>query len=223
MERQNHIFDELTMVFSQERLEGYMSHASCNNNKDEALIAYSWNIELSQAFYPALQIFEIALRNSLHMSIAQHFQTEKWFELPFLHQIEEMKINKAKEKIKDRKKMLTSGRIVAELSFGFWVSLFDMRYEHGQALWPGLIKSAFPYLPKGQRTRHFLSRELNRIKFLRNRIFHYEPIWHWKDLQQQHDNIAYLTRCLSPVAAQYLQTMGDFKKMYAKSYPRFIL
>lgn len=34
-----------------------------------------------------------------------------------------------------------------------------------------LIKPTFPYLPKGQRTRNFLSRELNRIKFLRIESF----------------------------------------------------
>jgi hypothetical protein len=33
---------------------------------------------------------------------------------------------------------------------------------------------------------------LNRIRFLRNRIFHHEPIWHWKDLGQQHKKIPQL-------------------------------
>ena len=214
MEKQKHIFDELTVIFSQERLEGYLSHTHCNNSKNEALIAYSWNIELSQAFYPALQILEIALRNSLDKSITENFQTEQWFELPFLHEKERAKINKAKKTLKEKKKTLTPGRIVAELSFGFWVSLFDIRYEHDQTLWPKLIKPTFPFLPKGQRTRNFLSRELNRIKFLRNRVFHYEPIWHWKDLSQQHDSITHLTSSLSPSAAKYLTILDQFKEVH---------
>lgn len=214
MEKQNHIFDELTVIFSQERLDGYLGHAYCNNSKNEALIAYSWNIELSQALYPALQILEITLRNSLHRAITENFQTEQWFELSFLHEKEQAKINKAKKTIKDKKKTLTPGRIVAELSFGFWVSLFDIRYEHDQTLWPKLIKPTFPFLPKGQRTRNFLSRELNRIKFLRNRIFHYEPIWHWKDLSQQHDSISHLTNSLSPSAANYLTMLDQFKEVH---------
>src|SRR5688572_16549675 len=127
MGKQDHIFDELTVIFSQERLDGYLSHSHCNNSKNEALIAYSWNIELSQALYPALQVLEITLRNSLHKSISKNFQTERWFELPFLHEKEQLKISKAIRTIRDKKKPLTSGRIVAELSFGFWVSLFDIR------------------------------------------------------------------------------------------------
>src|SRR3990167_330396 len=213
MEKQKHIFDELTVIFSQERLEGYLSHTHCNNSKNEALIAYSWNIELSQAFYPALQILEIALRNSLDKSITENFQTEQWFELPFLHEKERAKINKAKKTLKEKKKELTPGRIVAELSFGFWASLFDIRYEHDQTLWPKLIKPAFPFLPKAQRTRNFLSRELNKIKFLRNRVFHYEPIWHWKDLSQQHDSITHLASSLSPSAAKYLTILDKFKEV----------
>src|SRR5207237_994804 len=155
----------------------------------------------SQALYPALQILEITLRNSLHKAITELFQSEKWFELPFLHTHEKAKINKAKNNLAEKKKTFTTGRLVAELSFGFWVSLFDIRYEHDQTLWPKIIKPAFPFLPKGQRSRHFLSRELNRIKNLRNRVFHYEPIWHWKDLQIQHSSIIRLTRSLSPSAS----------------------
>ena len=46
MQDSNHIFfDELSIIFSEERLDGYLSHAKCNNSKTNALIAYSWNIE----------------------------------------------------------------------------------------------------------------------------------------------------------------------------------
>ena len=59
MQDSNHIFfDELSIIFSEERLDGYLNHAKCNNSKTDALIAYSWNIELSQSLYPALQILE---------------------------------------------------------------------------------------------------------------------------------------------------------------------
>jgi hypothetical protein len=220
MEKQNHIFDDLTVIFSQERLDGYLSHAHCNNSKNEALIAYSWNIELSQTLYPALQILEITLRNSLHKTISNHCQTEQWFDLAFLHIKEQIKITKAKKTLKDKKKTLTPGRIVAELSFGFWVSLFDIRYEHDQTLWPKLIKPTFPYSPKGHRTRSFLSRELNRIKFLRNRVFHYEPIWHWKDLLDQYNSLTKLAKYISPSASEYLYILDQFPEIYLQGKPR---
>ncbi|KTD25674.1 Abi-like protein [Legionella israelensis] len=104
---------------------------------------YSWNIDLSQSLYPALQILEISLRNSLHHALSQNFETDQWFDLSFLHPREQVQIQKVKDDLKRRKKPLETGRIVAELSFGFWTSLFDIRYEHGQVLWPRMLKKTF--------------------------------------------------------------------------------
>jgi len=216
MQDSNHIFfDELSIIFSEERLDGYLSHAQCNNSKSDALIAYSWNIELSQSLYPALQILEITLRNSLHQSLSINFNTECWFDLPFLHEREKKQIEQAKEDLRKENKKVKAGHVVAKLSFGFWTSLFDVRYEHGQVLWPKLLKPTFPCLSKGQRTRTYLSRELNRIRFLRNRIFHHEPIWHWKDLSDQHISLINLTNGLSSSASQYLNIFDQFQSVYA--------
>ncbi|KTD56767.1 Abi-like protein [Legionella santicrucis] len=207
-------FDELSIIFSQERLDGYLNHTSCNNSKADALIAYSWNLELSQVLYPGLQILEISLRNSLHHAISSHFDTEYWFDLTFLHAREQKQIIQVKDDLKKVNKTIEASRVVAELSFGFWTSLFDVRYEHNQILWPKLLKPTFQYLPKGQRTRAFLSRELNRIRFLRNRIFHHEPIWHWKDLAEQHQQLLNLTTGLSPAASQYLKIFDQFSIVF---------
>jgi len=221
MQDPNHIFfDELSIIFSQERLDGYLGHAKCNNSKTDALIAYSWNIELSQALYPALQILEITLRNFLHQALSTNFDTEYWFELPFLHDRERKQALQAKDSLRKGNKKIEACRVVAELSFGFWTSLFDVRYEHGQVLWPKLLKHTFPFLPKKQRTRAFLSRELNRIRFLRNRIFHHEPIWHWKDLMEQYDSTINLTRCLSPSASKYLNVFDQFLMVYSEGRSR---
>ena len=212
----NHIFfDELSIIFSEERLDGYLNHSKCNNSKTHALIAYSWNIELSQALYPALQILEITLRNSLHQALSNSFGTEHWFELPFLHEREKKQVEQAKGDLLKENKKVEAGHVVAKLSFGFWTSLFDVRYEHGQVLWPKLLKPTFPFLSKTQRTRTFLSRELNRIRFLRNRIFHYEPIWHWQDLSDQHISIKNMTKGLSPSASKYLNIFDQFEVVYS--------
>ena len=70
-------------------------------------------------------------------------------------------------------------------------------------------------LSKRQRTRTYLSRELNRIRFLRNRIFHHEPIWHWKDLSAQHLSIINMTNGLSSAASKYLSIFDQFKTVYS--------
>ncbi len=214
MQDPNHIFfDDLSIILSQERLNSYLSHATCYNNKKSALIAHSWNIELSQALYPALQIFEITLRNTLHTAIRDLYDTEYWYELSFLHEREKKQIQQTADSLVKNKKKVEPCRVVADLSFGFWTSLFDVRYEHGQILWPKLLKSIFQFLSKTQKTRAFLSRELNKIRFLRNRVFHHEPIWHWQDLSEQHARIIYLTNALSPAASKYLDMFDTFENI----------
>lgn len=66
--------------------------------------------------------------------------------------------------------------LVAALHFGFWTSLFTHRYKI--ALFRKIVKSVFPDLHSSQRTRNFIMARLDRIRNIRNRIFHYEPIWH---------------------------------------------
>lgn len=90
-----------------------------------------------------------------------------------------------------------------------------LTYEHGQVLWPKLLKPAVSHLSKGQRTRIYASRELNRIRFLCNRIFHHEPIWHWKDLIEQHGSIINMTTALPPSAAKYLNMFDQFQMVYS--------
>jgi len=208
-----HIFDELVGPFSKDRLHRYLHHTP-SQNKTEALVSYSWNIELSQSLYPALQIFEISLRNSLHQAISSYYKSNYWFNLPILYRKEQVILNLAKERVLKENKELTASRIIAELSFGFWTSLFDVRYEHHQILWPKLIKPTFPHLPKSQRTRSFLSCELNKIRRLRNRIFHYEPIWYWKDLLNQHEHLLRMIKFISPTSALYLTTLDHFRDIH---------
>ncbi len=136
-----------------------------------------------------------------------------------MHERDRKKIYQAREELAKKKPQIQPDHIVAALSFGFWTSLFDTRYEHNQILWPRLLKPTFSGLPKGQRTRLFLSRELNRTRFLRNRISHYEPIWHWQDLATQHDMITNLLGYLSPAASQYLGMFGRFKTIYFDGKP----
>jgi hypothetical protein len=161
---------------------------------------------------------EVALRNALHHTLTQDRQTEDWFDGSFLHIKEQEAVSKAKGSLVRQNKPINANRIVAELHFGFWTSLFDVRYEHHQILWPRLLPSIFPFLPKSLRTRHHLSRQLNRIRNLRNRVFHYEPIWHWNDLPQQHQNILNLLQWLSPTASQHIALFDHFQDMHQQGF-----
>jgi hypothetical protein len=65
------------------------------------------------------------------------------------------------------------GKVVAELSFGFWRYLLANRYS--TTLWPA-TRHAFPQLPRRGNTRPLLERPVNDLHLLRNRIAHHEPL-----------------------------------------------
>ena len=84
-----------------------------------------------------------------------------------------------------------SGRIVAELNFGFWHSMFNRPYE-GVLWYPNaaaLLVAVFPHLPRTLRTRQAVWDRCDRIRKLRNRVMHDEPIWHRQTLASEHAQI----------------------------------
>lgn len=86
----------------------------------------------------------------------------------------------------------TPDKVIAELTFGFWSTLFNTAYQ--AALWQPLRK-AFPHCPKVARQRATTSPVGNRLRDLRNRAFHYEPIlWVTPDDKVIHDEGAVLLK-----------------------------
>jgi hypothetical protein len=204
---------KLRQVLSHERLAAYQQRGRTDG--DLALFShYLWNMALSESLYPGLQALEVALRNTIHNAAIQQFSRKDWYaDRQIIHHRYNINaISKAREQLRRQNKTPDPGRIIAELSFGFWTSLFDSRYE--QKLWTRLIKPAFPYMPRRIRTRKELSKRLNKIRNLRNRIFHHEPIWYWQDLAQQHDILLETLTWIEPAMRDMLTTLDRFPEIY---------
>lgn len=204
---------QLTKALSSERLSAYQQRGNQGGNL-ELFSHYVWNMALSESLYSTLQVLEVTLRNTIHATASQHFQREDWFNstavISFQNDVEAL--NKAKRTLQRQRKPLDPGRIIAELNFGFWTSLLDKRYE--QTLWPRLLKSAFPHMPRRARTRQILSRRFHKIRKLRNRIFHHEPIWYWRDLKQQHQDILEAIAWIEPAAKDLVVAIDRFPAVY---------
>ncbi len=195
----------LQLPISQERLEAYREPGGSDL---DTLANYFWNVELSEALYPSLQAFEIALRNSIHTALVQHFQNVHWFDQADLMLDWQMEaIAKARDELSLHKKPHDPGRIIAELHFGFWHSMFNRPYE--EVLWYAdgarLLEAVFPHLPRPLRTRKEVGKRIDRIRRLRNRVFHYEPIWRKRDLEElaviTHEMLAAISPELEAVIA----------------------
>jgi len=204
---------KLKQALSTERLAAYQQRLEQDGNRN-LFSHYAWNMALSESLYPVLQALEVTLRNSIHSAAHQHFGRDDWYNNHHIirHPNDIGALNKAKGMLNRQRKALDPGRIVAELNFGFWTSMLDKRYE--QVLWPQLIKAAFPCMPRKIRTRKVLSQRFHKIRQLRNRIFHHEPIWYWQDLPQQHEQILEAISWIEPAVKDLVMTVDRFPPIY---------
>ena len=54
------------------------------------------------------------------------------------------------------------------------------------------------------------------IRKLRNRVFHYEPLWHWHDLADQHALAVNLLKWLNPDMADVLAAVDRFAPLHSQ-------
>lgn len=149
---------------------------------------YLWNIALCEALYAPLHLLEVGLRNAVHNAMTAATHSDSWYDQVTLTPWGHEQVGKAKTSIARSRKEILPGRVVAELHFGFWTSMFESHYESPSArfLLAG-IRATFPHMPKSLHNRKRIKADLDRIRILRNRVFHHERIIHWKDLPEQHN------------------------------------
>lgn len=214
-------FERFERALSQDRLGPYRNRAQCPDA--EVLANYLWNVALCEALYPALHGVEVGLRNAIHQGATDIFRSDRWFEAsyPGLDPREQVKLAEAKAELADQRKPETSGRIVAALSFGFWTTLLDLRYE--RVLWQGgLLRAAFPGVPRPIRTRRDISARFQSIRKFRNRVFHHEPIWSNPLLAQRHTELWEALTWLSPEFADLLRPLDRFAQVHAAGAAAFL-
>jgi hypothetical protein len=176
-------------IISRERLEPYLNYHK--NDLSKAIAHYKSNILIAESFYPLLAVLEIGLRNSIDYQLTKRFNDKEWYDnknfVKIATRFQIDRISQARTNIYSEKKEITPGRIISELSFGFWTSLFDTKFE--MTLWKNL-RLAFSNCPKNIRKRKTMSSKFNGIRKLRNRIFHHEAItWNLNVLNSYKDEI----------------------------------
>jgi len=143
---------------------------------------YEANLQLSEALYPALATLEVTLRNAIDLMLCNYFGENWLFEEikknKFLRKNDHKKLLFAYNCLTDRNSQITKGRLIAELNLGFWVNICSKRYN--PIIWykQGTFYSVFVNYPRDRRIAlREISEMLQSIKHLRNRVFHFEPIY----------------------------------------------
>lgn len=163
----------------------------CDGDRRKALQTYEWNVVLAMSLMRDISHFEIALRNAYDRSIDTNWHGEQHWLLssdnPIFTRLDGMSSQRTKDQ--DHKSRLavsdaiarassddhvapSSGKIVAELTLGFWSRFTFKINEHN--LWiPFLHREFEPGI-----TRDDVHRNVMKIHTMRNRIAHHEPVFH---------------------------------------------
>ena len=206
---------DLRQCISEPRLKPYI----LANDADEldALARYYWNIALSEALYPALQCFEITLRNTMHHALSKAKGTQFWFDDAWLLlPNEQQSVLHAKAELTFHGKAREPGRIVAELKFGFWTSLFAGPYERSLLL--PILPSTFKNMPRKLRTRRVLAKRVDDIRKLRNRVFHHEPIWNMPELLTRYQEVVEAIGWMNPRMQCYMSVIDRFEGLFQEGW-----
>jgi len=176
-------FDKIVENISIDRLSSYKYLDS--DSSDLILNRYIFNVQISESFYPVIAALEVSLRNRLYNAVAK-LKGDKWLleEINNKNVLSENEHNillEACKKLQTTKHNLSTGSLIAELTFGFWVNLCKKSYKN--SLWDkqGFFDDVFPdfdnyfYSPTLDKTKVIFP-VLKEVLRLRNRIFHHEII-----------------------------------------------
>ena len=164
----------LTNTVSHPRLGPYLKAAGFD--RERAIKLYLWNVAVGQSFHFPLQVFEVALRNSVSAVFASQFGKNWWQKTvaeKYLGKRSLEELEKAQKRLVNRGIKPNDNDIIADMSFGFWVSLLASRYN--PVIWSKNLGKSFPNM-KNKNSQKDVYNYANRVLVLRNRIFHHEPI-----------------------------------------------
>jgi hypothetical protein len=181
--------------------------AKTSGDLSTAIQLYWWNVGVSAAFYAPLHCLEMALRNAVHQQLAVKFGRTDWWEVAPLNKSGLRIVEDTQSKLATRARPSTADDMVAELSFGFWVSFVSNTYH--RSVWVPCLHKAFPFYRGRRRPLHS---DLRTTLLFRNRIMHHEPIHH-RHLEADHRTILRLLGYLSPAMAAQLKSYDQVEAM----------
>jgi len=197
-------------AISDERFATYLRIA--DGDRRRALQFYTRNVALGAAFHGPLQALEVTLRNAVDDAMTEAYGAS-WLMGAPLRAPEQEAVRKATQSLEQSRKPRTPARLVAASNLGFWVALFARKYD--ETLWRTTLHTLFGTdWPRSE-----VHKLLNRLRTLRNRIAHHEPIFH-RHLRADHEGILSLLDDLSPETAAWVAHHSRVPKILAESSHR---
>lgn len=164
-------------LLTTDRLRSYLIDAG--DDTDAALRLYEWNLAASAAIMQTTAMLEVVVRNALDRQLVAWAASRgagSWLDVAPLDERGLDDLAQATQRATGYgKSQRLHGKVVAELSFGFWRYLTAQRYH--ASLWVPALHHAFPHGdPDIRQRRRRVERHLARLMLVRNRAAHHEPI-----------------------------------------------
>ncbi len=201
-------YQSLPALISPARLEPYLR--ACEQDMTRALRLYTWNVEVSCAFWGAIHVLEVSLRNAEHQHMSTRYGRADWWSDPAvaLHAVMRDQVTRAQDgaakSARKNRRDVVADDVVAALPFGFWSGLLapggSAQYE--TRYWQPFLHRAFPQFD-GPRSR--LYRDVDSLRLLRNRLAHHEPIF-GRHLAADHVSILRVAHYIAPDISEFLDS-----------------
>ena len=214
-----------------------------------SLSLYLDNLRLAQSFYAPLSLLEVTFRNAPHDVLTINFGSDNWLltqqkgfmidsGLTYVDHKQGKSITNNKvlkmvqtavAEFKQKRNYVPNNgtALIAELTFGFWTTLFSKRYF---LLLNRSPLRAFAHRPRGT-SWETISNKLAEVRAFRNRVYHYEPLCFQKNssnilcfsqLDGIHANITDLLAWIEPSLPAWLaeaDRVPETLKKLRKKYP----
>jgi hypothetical protein len=186
------LFPIAEKLLSPARLFPYKQAAK--GDEQASLNLYLDNLRIAQSFYAPLSLLEVTFRNALHDVLAISFGADDWLltqQAGFMVDPTLTSFDSRQGKTVTNNKVLTmvqaatteyrqkrnapppnGAALIAELTFGFWTTLFSRKYFFLLNRNP---LRAFAHRPRGT-SWETISNKLTEVRTFRNRVYHYEPL-----------------------------------------------
>lgn len=152
-----------------------------------AVALYAWNTQVSAALLHPLSVCEVVIRNAASEALERQYGANWPWHPGLIRNLPapnppafnpRRELQRAVQAATGAAGVATTGRVIAELKFKFWETLFTGRFD--RTLWNAHLLAVLPNLagrgpiPTLRRQVHD---DLEELRTLRNRIAHHEPIF----------------------------------------------
>ena len=204
-------------LLTPQRLSSYLTAAS--NDLSKALKLYEWNTHADAALVQTVALVEVVIRNAIDRELIiwarSRHAAASWFDIAPLDSRGLKVLSEARRRATQAgHRAEDHGKVIAELSFGFWRVLVASKYH--ASLWVPSVHRSFPFGDANLRRRRTeVEALLRQIGSVRNRAAHHEPV-HQRDLNVDLQRAVTATSWVSPDAGAWVADTSILPRIIAE-------